>query len=80
MICLVDKEEGVEEVGDFGADLYDDAPVLDDFAALDDFGVQTALDGYVGEQSFSDATAFDDYINVDPDGNGEHRLSLHLMI
>ena len=60
---------GEEEVGDFGVDLYDDAPVYDDATSLDDFGVEASLDDFSGEKEmvFDDATSLDDFTTDDGD-------------
>jgi hypothetical protein len=64
-----DRDDGVEEVGDFGAGLYDDAPVYDDAPALDDYN---SLDDFEsGEKTFDDAASLDDYIVV---GDGEDEV------
>ena len=65
-------DEGVEEVGDFGVDLYDDEPIYDDApVSLDDYvneeeakssSFESILDDFVEEQTFDDApTSVDDY-------------------
>ena len=61
---------GEEAVGDFGVDLYDDAPVYDDVpVSLDDFGADASLDDFTGEKEmvFDDALALDDFAQGDGD-------------
>jgi hypothetical protein len=49
------SEGGVEEVGDFGVDSYDDAPVYDDAPSLDDFDTANTYDD--GRESMHDDAA-----------------------
>ena len=76
------SDEGVEEVGDFGVDLYDDAPIYDDApVSLDDYvdgeeekgsSFESSLDDFVGEQTFDDApTTLDDYSYITNDEGDE---------